>query len=88
MSSDGTSSDGTSGPDDTRTGAEAGGVGPSIEPWVRDILRCPACGSTLADGTRDDGDPELVCTADTCALAYPVRDGVPVLLVDEARSPG
>jgi uncharacterized protein YbaR (Trm112 family) len=27
-----------------------------------------------------------VCTA--CGLAYPVRDDIPVLLVDEARRPG
>ncbi len=53
--------------------------------WVRDILRCPVCGSPLRDGVRPDGAPEIVCTGDACALAYPVRDGVPVLLVDEAR---
>ena len=29
---------------------------------------------------------ELVCTG--CGLAYPVRDDIPVLLVDEARKPG
>jgi uncharacterized protein YbaR (Trm112 family) len=52
--------------------------------WLRDILRCPACGSELRDGTAADGAPELVCTGDACALAYPVRDGIPVLLVDEA----
>jgi len=52
--------------------------------WVRDILRCPACGSPLADGSRPDGTAELVCTGEACALAYPVRDGIPVLLVDEA----
>jgi uncharacterized protein YbaR (Trm112 family) len=28
---------------------------------------------------------ELVCTG--CGLAYPVRDDIPVLLVDEARKP-
>ena len=55
-----------------------------LEPWVRDILRCPGCGSTLRAGTRPDGAPELVCTGKTCALAYPVRDGIPVLLLDEA----
>lgn len=52
--------------------------------WVRDILRCPACGSTLADGTAVDGSPQLVCQGQACALAYPVRDGIPVLLVEEA----
>ena len=55
-----------------------------MEPWVREILRCPACGAELRDGTAPDGTPELVCTSRTCALAYPVRDGIPVLLVDEA----
>lgn len=58
-----------------------------IEEWVRDILRCPACGSKFRDGERDDGTPELVCVEDGCGLAFPVRDGIPVLLVDEADSP-
>lgn len=55
-----------------------------LDPWVRDILRCPSCGSTLADGAAVDGSPQLVCEGRTCALAYPVRDGIPVLLIDEA----
>lgn len=58
---------------------------PGLEPWIREILRCPACGSTLWDGVRPDGGPELVCTGDACGLAYAVRGGIPVLLVDEAR---
>ncbi|OEV05476.1 Trm112 family protein [Streptomyces oceani] len=34
-------------------------------------------------------EAELVCTASTgCGLVYPVREGIPVLLVDEARQPG
>lgn len=60
----------------------------AVEPWVREVLRCPACRSELADGTGEDGGPELVCTSAECALAYPVTDGIPVLLVDEARRPG
>ena len=55
----------------------------TLPDWARAILRCPACGSALLDGQRPDGAPELVCTGSACALAYPVRDGVPVLLVDE-----
>src|SRR5665647_1971254 len=67
-------------------GRPAGGQdrGRVMQPWVRDILRCPACGSPLRDSTRADGAAELVCTGAACALAYPVRDGIPVLLVDEA----
>ncbi|KGM13084.1 Trm112 family protein [Cellulomonas bogoriensis] len=56
-----------------------------LSPWVRQALRCPACHGELADGTAPDGGEELVCTARTCALGYPVRQGIPVLLVDEAR---
>jgi uncharacterized protein YbaR (Trm112 family) len=33
----------------------------------------------------DDEADELVCTNAACALAYPVRDDIPVLLIDEAR---
>ncbi len=57
----------------------------AIEGWLRDILRCPSCLSTLTQGAGPDGAPELVC--DGCSLAYPITDGVPVLLVDEARRP-
>jgi len=46
------------------------------------ILACPACRSPLR---ADEAAEELVCTG--CGLAYPVRDDIPVLLVDEARRP-
>jgi uncharacterized protein YbaR (Trm112 family) len=58
-----------------------------IEPWLREILVCPQCHSTLRDAEGADG-PELVCTSEACGLAYRIDDGVPVLLVDEARRPG
>ncbi|HEV8054913.1 MAG TPA: Trm112 family protein [Nocardioidaceae bacterium] len=54
----------------------------NLDPALLDILVCPACRSTLA---VDDANSELVCTG--CGLAYPVRDDIPVLLVDEARRP-
>ena len=57
-----------------------------IEPWLREILRCPACRSELADATVD-GKAELHCTGAECGLQYRIDDGVPVLLVDEARKP-
>ena len=59
-----------------------------IEPWLREILRCPACRSELRDEAGPTGGPELVCTNEACGLAYRIDDGVAVLLVDEARRPG
>ena len=50
-----------------------------IEPWLLEILVCPKCKGPL----RHETDPEaLVCEADR--LRYAVRDGIPILLIDEA----
>jgi uncharacterized protein YbaR (Trm112 family) len=46
-----------------------------------DILVCPLCKSQLH---LDAAKHELICKADR--LAYPIRDDVPVMLVEEARS--
>ncbi|MCI0687784.1 MAG: Trm112 family protein [Sporichthyaceae bacterium] len=48
-----------------------------------EVIACPRCRSPLQ---VDDSAAELVCTSSSCRLAYPVRDGIPVLLVDEART--
>lgn len=58
---------------------------PIIDPWVREVLRCPVTGATLVDGTGPGGAPELHSTDAERPLAYPVREGIPVLLVDESR---
>lgn len=58
----------------------------TIEPWLREILRCPACRTELRDENGSSG-PELVCTSAECGLTYRVDRGIPVLLVDEARKP-
>lgn len=54
--------------------------------WLREILRCPQCRAQLADAVGPHG-PQLRCTGAGCGLAYRVQDGIPVLLVAEARGP-
>jgi uncharacterized protein len=56
----------------------------NIDDWLLEILACPKCKSPLR---ADAAANELVCTGKDCGLAYPVRDDIPVLLVDEARRP-
>jgi uncharacterized protein YbaR (Trm112 family) len=46
-----------------------------------DIVVCPICKSSLY---LDEDKRELICKVDK--LAYPIRDDIPVMLVDEARS--
>lgn len=45
-----------------------------------DLLVCPICKSPLS---HDREARELVCAADR--LAFPIRDGIPVMLENEAR---
>jgi uncharacterized protein YbaR (Trm112 family) len=54
----------------------------NLDPALLEIIVCPDCHGDLR---TDEQAQELVCTA--CGLAYPVRDDIPVLLVDEARRP-
>ncbi|CAE6926071.1 MULTISPECIES: Trm112 family protein [Pseudomonas] len=52
-----------------------------MDPKLLDILACPLCKGPLklvADKS------ELICKTD--GLAYPVRDGIPVMLETEART--
>jgi uncharacterized protein YbaR (Trm112 family) len=55
-----------------------------IDDWLLEILACPKCHAPLR---VDEAASELVCTNQDCGLAYPVRDDIPVLLIDEARDP-
>jgi uncharacterized protein len=52
----------------------------NLDEKLLDLIVCPACHGSLA---VDAAAEELVCTG--CGLAYPVRDDIPVLLVDQAR---
>ena len=55
----------------------------NIDQQLLSIIVCPACHGELSPAPGDVD--ELVCQG--CGNAYPVRDDIPVLLVDEARKP-
>jgi uncharacterized protein YbaR (Trm112 family) len=44
------------------------------------ILACPSCKSEV----KEQGD-KLVCLNPSCLLAFPVRNGIPVMLIEEAE---
>lgn len=52
----------------------------SLDPWLLERLVCPVTRTPLR---YDAAAQELVSEA--AGLAYPIRDGVPVMLVEEAR---
>ena len=52
-----------------------------IDPKLLEILACPLCKTEV----KLQGD-RLVCTQ--CARRYHIRDGIPVMLVEEAELPG
>lgn len=51
-----------------------------IDPWLLEILVCPVTRTKLR---YDEAAQELV--SEEAGLAYPIRDGVPVMLIEEAR---
>lgn len=53
-----------------------------IDKELLEILACPKCKARI----REEGD-RLVCTSPRCGLRYPVREGIPVMLIDEAEQP-
>jgi len=53
----------------------------TFDPKMLEALVCPQCQGRLSYDARSQ---ELVSKA--AHLAYPIRDGIPVLLIDEARA--
>ena len=53
----------------------------SVDPALLEILRCPD--EHHARLTHDAAEQTLTCTE--CGRIYEIRDGIPVLLLDEAR---
>ena len=56
-------------------------AGHGLDPELLAILACPSCHAPLEPQAEP---PTLRCTGQGCGLVYPVQDGIPVLLVDEA----
>ncbi|HEX4700982.1 MAG TPA: Trm112 family protein [Pseudonocardiaceae bacterium] len=58
-----------------------------LDPQLLEILACPSPDhAPLRLGTAEDKDADfLTCTS--CGRSFPVRDGIPVLLLDEAVMP-
>ena len=53
----------------------------TLAPELLEILVCPKCKGDLE--YRTEPSESLVCRA--CALVYSVDDGIPVMLIDEAK---
>lgn len=51
----------------------------SVDPRLLEILVCPRCKGELEHREQESS---LVCRA--CSLRYPIRDDIPVMLIDEA----
>lgn len=54
----------------------------SLDPELLEILVCP---NDRGDIDYQEAEQVIVCR--TCGYRYPVRDGIPVMLIDEAEKP-
>ncbi|HVQ55343.1 MAG TPA: Trm112 family protein [Pyrinomonadaceae bacterium] len=53
----------------------------AIKPELLEILRCPKCKSKVEP--KPDGSA-LKCVNEECRLVYPVKDDIPVMIIEEA----
>jgi len=67
-------------PTEPEDGTGAASPGPQVDPKLLEILVCPLTKGPLR---YDRERQELI--SERANLAYPIRDGVPIMLVDEAR---
>lgn len=56
----------------------------ALDPQLLEILVCPNCRGPV-EYLSDES--VIVCRGE-CGYRYPVRDGIPVMLIDEAEKPG
>ena len=53
-----------------------------IDPELIRLLACPACKQSIwLEGN------EISCRNASCGLRFPIRDGIPVMLIEEAKRP-
>lgn len=51
-----------------------------LDPQLLEILVCPKCKGELK---YVEDPPSLIC--ERCRLRYEIRDGIPIMLIDEAQ---
>ncbi len=51
-----------------------------IDKELLEMLACPKCKTRV----KVEGE-SILCTNPQCGLRYPIRDGIPVMLIDEAE---
>ena len=54
-----------------------------ISPDLLEILRCPNCVQTKEGLLKLVKDSWLVCQESGCGRKYPIRDDIPVMLIEE-----
>ena len=58
-----------------------------IDPVLLSVLACPdEHHAPVREEKNSVGEPVLTCIE--CGRSYPIRDGIPVMLLDEATEPG
>lgn len=50
-----------------------------IDKDLLEILACPKCKGDIRLNEKQNG---LIC--DTCGVMYPIKDDIPIMLIDEA----
>lgn len=55
----------------------------TLSKTLLEILACPACKGEIE---HDEVAQKLVCVG-ACKRRYPIREGIPVMLIDEAEMP-
>lgn len=60
-----------------------------VDKELLDILVCPSCKTKVELTDAKPGDNAqgwLVCTSPSCGLRYPIRDDIPIMLIEEASA--